>query len=330
MTLRDLGLSDDAELVYRSLIQRPHATVKDFRELGLGAKVIRESLSGLVELGLAYVDAEQPSGVRLANVIVALGTLIEATEDRVTRQLRRVGDTRELAVALTTLQSARGAPDSCAPINGVERIEHLLAVRERIEELSFFARDSVSAIQPDGEQSADALTAARHLDERSFRRGLLVRSIYDEAALHDDLTRGYMRSLSARGADLRVSEPPFERLLILDSSVAVVPLEPGHSSRGALIVSEPGLVAGLVQLFESQWSASDTMPWSEESDGDPVSDEDRTTLNLLAQGMTDEAAARQVGISVRHLRRRIARVTERLDATSRFEAGAKAAQRGWI
>jgi hypothetical protein len=330
VTLRDLGLSADQERVYRILIESPDASVEDLRALGLSARDLRIALAGLVALGLTRENLDRPCGVRTSNVLVALGTLIEATEDGLTRQLRRVADTRELALTLTTRQTARTAPTTSGPSNGVERVEHLQEVRQRLEELSFFARDSVAAVQPGGPQSADALKAARPLDERSLRRGLQVRIVYDEAALCDDLNREYMRSLSARGADLRVSAPPFERLLILDSSVAVVPLEPGHSSRGALIVHEPGLVAGFVRLFEAQWSASDAMPWSEEPGEDQVSDEDRTTLNLLAQGVTDEAAARQAGISVRHLRRRIARVTDRLEASSRFEAGAEAARRGWI
>jgi len=53
-------------------------------------------------------------------------------------------------------------------------------------------------------------------------------------------------------------------------------------------------------------------------------------LTLLASGRTDEAAARQIGVSVRHLRRRVARLMDLLGASSRFEAGAEAARRGWI
>lgn len=44
-------------------------------------------------------------------------------------------------------------------------------------------------------------------------------------------------------------------------------------------------------------------------------------LTLQAAGCTDEAAARQVGIPVCHLRRKVAVLMHRLQATSRFEAG---------
>ena len=53
-------------------------------------------------------------------------------------------------------------------------------------------------------------------------------------------------------------------------------------------------------------------------------------LVLLARGLTDDAAARRLNISVRTERRMMANLMRRLAATSRFEAGAKAVQRGWI
>ncbi|MDJ0386171.1 hypothetical protein [Streptomyces sp. G-G2] len=46
--------------------------------------------------------------------------------------------------------------------------------------------------------------------------------------------------------------------------------------------------------------------------------------------MTDEAAARRLGVSQRSVRRRMSALMERLHASSRFEAGLKAAQQGWL
>ncbi|MCO1578038.1 hypothetical protein M8C13_19995 [Crossiella sp. SN42] len=63
---------------------------------------------------------------------------------------------------------------------------------------------------------------------------------------------------------------------------------------------------------------------------DGLSEVDRRVLELLASGITDEAAARVVGFSVRQLRRRVAVLMARLEAASRFEAGVAAARRGWV
>ena len=71
-----------------------------------------------------------------------------------------------------------------------------------------------------------------------------------------------------------------------------------------------------------------------EDDEDPAADapedRDRRLLVLLSSGCTDEAAAREFGISVRHLRRQVARLMAELGARSRFEAGAEASRRGWL
>jgi DNA-binding NarL/FixJ family response regulator len=112
-------------------------------------------------------------------------------------------------------------------------------------------------------------------------------------------------------------------MIIMDESVAVLPVDPADSGRGAVIVRQAGLLRGLVRLFHHLWAAASTAQ-------DVLDDEDRRVLNLLAEGKTDETAAREVGMSVRHLRRRIARLMDVLEATSRFQAGAVAARRGWI
>lgn len=56
----------------------------------------------------------------------------------------------------------------------------------------------------------------------------------------------------------------------------------------------------------------------------------REILAVLNCGVTDELAAKQLGVSPRTIRRRVAAVLDLLGATSRFEAGAKAVQAGWL
>jgi len=59
-------------------------------------------------------------------------------------------------------------------------------------------------------------------------------------------------------------------------------------------------------------------------------DLDRQILRLMSVGLKDEAIARNLGIGVRTLRRRIQRVMRDLGAGTRFQAGARATARGWI
>jgi DNA-binding NarL/FixJ family response regulator len=61
----------------------------------------------------------------------------------------------------------------------------------------------------------------------------------------------------------------------------------------------------------------------------PTLDE-RNLLQRMADGSTDESIARRLGISDRQVRRRIARLLQRLGVSSRFAAGAEAVRRGWL
>lgn len=56
----------------------------------------------------------------------------------------------------------------------------------------------------------------------------------------------------------------------------------------------------------------------------------RAILQCLNAGMKDDAIARQLGISERTVRRRVADLAARLGAASRFQIGAQAARRGWV
>lgn len=61
-----------------------------------------------------------------------------------------------------------------------------------------------------------------------------------------------------------------------------------------------------------------------------LSDRDRTIITLMAAGLTDEAIARRLRLSRRTVVRRITALLDRLGATTRFQAGVQAANRGWL
>jgi DNA-binding NarL/FixJ family response regulator len=56
----------------------------------------------------------------------------------------------------------------------------------------------------------------------------------------------------------------------------------------------------------------------------------RSILQGLAAGLTDEALAARLDLSVRTCRRHIAGPFDLLGAESRFQAGVLAARRGWL
>ncbi len=53
-------------------------------------------------------------------------------------------------------------------------------------------------------------------------------------------------------------------------------------------------------------------------------------MRLIAEGMTDDAVAHHLGISVVTVRRRIRRFRTRVHATSRVQAAVEGVRRGWL
>ncbi|GAA3430833.1 helix-turn-helix transcriptional regulator [Kutzneria kofuensis] len=62
---------------------------------------------------------------------------------------------------------------------------------------------------------------------------------------------------------------------------------------------------------------------------EPTLDErNREVAKMLGSGLTDEASARKLGLSLRTYRRRVAELMELLEADSRFQAGLRARDLG--
>ena len=333
MALTDLGFTADQERLYQAVLSGPGQPAAELAAL-LERRVadVAADVAALVELGVLKQESDSPAGFVAPNPSAAVGQLIERCEDEVMRRYRRISDTRSAIADLERRYLARAPVDP--DDHGVERLEDVHAIRERLEELSFFTRTSVYSIQPGGPQSRESLEASRPLDQRGIRRGVEMRVIHESSVLDDELNRAYLRELVMGGAKVRVTDQRIDRMVIMDSTVAVIPVDPANSRRGALIVRHPGLLSGFLDLFQRAWQDADELPWQSEG-AEPASEvkisaQDKRILELLASGCTDETSAREVGVSVRHLRRTISRLMQELGANSRFEAGVEAARRGWL
>lgn len=184
---------------------------------------------------------------------------------------------------------------------------------------------------PGGAQSAASLAASRPLDEDALRRGVGLLTIYQDSVRNDPETFAYAQWMTELGGRVRTAPVLPPRMLVFDRRTAVVPIDPQHTRLGALCTEEPGIVASLVALFEQTWENAVPLGADRPEDGRTgLNAGERELLRLLSTGLTDEMASRRLGVSVRTVRRQMAALMERLDAASRFEAGLKAAQRGWL
>jgi hypothetical protein len=122
---------------------------------------------------------------------------------------------------------------------------------------------------------------------------------------------------------------PF-KMIVVDRTVAAVPLDLLLHYNGLLLIRDPVVVRALVRIHESAWESGEDLYASPDPAPGVVPEHLRLVLEALAAGLTDEAAAARLSMSSRTYSRRIGALLAALGTPSRFRAGVEAARRGWI
>lgn len=165
----------------------------------------------------------------------------------------------------------------------------------------------------------------------SARRGIKTRALYQHTALRDRATRAYLNELAQNGANIRFAASVPGRSLVVDRSVALLPIPTDNLGRhGLAIVRERNVIAWVVATFEQLWSEAAPLEdvITRQHDETELDETRAAILRLMAEGEKDEAISRRLSISVRTCRRHIADYMAQVGATSRFQAGVIAARAG--
>jgi DNA-binding CsgD family transcriptional regulator len=156
------------------------------------------------------------------------------------------------------------------------------------------------------------------------------RSIYPAAAMDDPITRHIIQACTEAGEQARLLPQVPMKMKLADHATAMLPLTPTGTA-GALVVHAPVILAALREYFELLWDkATPVGPPPAVEAGDRPPPQQLTILQLMAEGLNDDAIASRTGLSVTTVRRHITAVLKRLNVTGRFAAGAAAHRRGWI
>lgn len=215
------------------------------------------------------------------------------------------------------------------------------------------ARDAlVSEIRPEGGRVA--ASASKLIGEATHSVDILLSGDPDitravNSAVADLLTHGSgnvtVRMLCTRNTlDRRLAEhstraggPLRMRVfamspltaVIIDQRKALVCAESVVGVRASIIRST-SVIQTLASLSDTIWKSamvtSDRIHLGDRARSDTV----RQVLRCLRLGLTDDVAARELGVSVRTYRRYVAEIMTLLGADSRFQAGAHASQRGLL
>ncbi|MFC4018867.1 LuxR family transcriptional regulator [Micromonospora sp. GCM10011542] len=323
--LEMLGLTESAERTYRAMLTLPHLGVAGLAEhLKIDEGAVRAALDELADLALLRPSSAQPGNLRAVSPDVGLAALLQQAEADVLHRQRQIEATRAAIRSIAAEQSA------ARPEEGVRRYEDVDAVRARLEELAAKATTECLSFNPGSAQAPDAKESSKPLNQLALERGVVIKCVYQDSYRNDPNVVAYARWLSGLGGQVRTTPALPMLMVVVDRQVALLPLDPAESSRGAVEVVHAGVVAAIYALFEQVWRTASPLGAPPLLDTDGFEPFARELLQILAAGHTDEVAARKLGLSLRTVRRVTASLMERLDARSRFQLGVHAAQRGLL
>ena len=307
------GVDPFDEAVYRAILTRPSASPTELAaELGHTADRIARALDRLREHGLVG----RLSGARRRYAAIEPRAAVTALVRTRSSELDQV---QAAAARLSALFAAArsGTGDQIEIVDGSE------ALGRWFVQLQQEAREEIITL----DRPPYALTTSNPVEKTAMSRGVQYRAIYAPEALEWPGVLGDIRELVRHGEQARVLPGLRIKLAIADRRLALMPLSLDLTGVRAAVIRPSTLLDGLVDYWELCWRQAVPLHAPAE---DPLAEDDRALLTLLVSGLKDEAIARQLGWSVRTMRRRISRLHELLGAANRFQAGVIAARRGWL
>ncbi|MFG2428706.1 response regulator transcription factor [Streptomyces sp. NPDC048590] len=298
---RDLGLSAVAERLGWSE-QRTAAAVERLRQLELVVPLFGER---------SNLGVSTPRSVA-SRLLTPLDRRIEALEheaEGLRADLARYQVTYDEVVREVQDRQEFGTVAGLDTINA-----ELEAVAGRCVE-------EVLTVQPGGGRKAESLAASWEPTRAMLERGVCMRTIYQHSARFHPATRQYAKQILGYGGAVRSIDECTDRLIIFDRKVAFIPAR--DDRQVALVIHQPAVVEFLVLVFERFWSIA--TPFADRNRAPEVknllSDVRLSIIKLLAEGETDTAIARRLGVSVRTCRSHIAKIYEEFGARSRCQLG---------
>jgi sugar-specific transcriptional regulator TrmB len=309
---RDLLRSDAARL-YEEIVAEGGIKEGDPR-IASAAKE-RPAFDLLLGLGLVSPDREagafhavDPSAVQ-SRVVAPLGQ----------EGARLLDESSLWAQAFGALaQVWRKSPET---VRGPFTLVHNEAIDPFIAGLVAECEDEMLTAQPQTGRDRKTLAAATTRDTQLLDRGMRMRTLYQHSARRSAITRKYVAAVSERGAEVRTLDEFFNRIIIIDRRIAVIPAQ--EDLRSAIAIREPSIVLYLADIFERTWERARPFTMSREtSTMSGIAGEQRAmTIRMLIEGHADPVSAKRLGVSARTYAGYVADLKEEYEADTRFQLG---------
>ncbi|MFJ2129491.1 LuxR C-terminal-related transcriptional regulator [Streptomyces sp. NPDC098085] len=191
-------------------------------------------------------------------------------------------------------------------------------------------REEVRTAHPGGGRPAHTLEESLPRDLRNLRRGIRQRTIYQHTVRSDRTTLAYIEQVTTEGAEVRTLAEIVDRIIVFDRNLAFVPYS--DEPHSALRIQHPPLIRFLVRHFDEAWARAVPVRPERVPLRTPVvtSDLQRTILQAVVDGETDDSIARRLGMSRRSVAEHVRRVSEQLGSNSRAQLGYLVATSGLL
>jgi hypothetical protein len=272
-----------------------------------------DALSLLIDLGLLRLDAAvggwiavDPGSVQ-AGVVAPLGR----------QAVELLDESSAWADTFTSLgQAFRRTPTGRSPLT---EIRGIAAINRFLDSAVDDAESELLTAQPAGPRRTVGLELGIDRDQRALSRGVKMRTLYQHTARRSRSMRDYVEHMRQLGAKVRTLDEFFNRLIIIDRRLALIP---GETNETAVAINDHYLVSYLADVFERSWErARDYEGTTRTSETEVASEVRQLTVRMLNEGYSDSASAKRVGVSTRTYATYVAALKEEYGVETRFQLG---------
>lgn len=303
----------DATALYEQIVASGHLPAAD-EQISEGS-ALRPAFNLLVELGLLLLDREtdtwvpeDPSSIQ-SRVVSPIGH----------EGAKLLEESSQWAQAFGMLNQAwRRSPQSST--RGPFTHIYAEAIGPFLAGLVSECEDELLTAQPQTGRDAPSLALAALRDTAALERGVKMRTLYQHSARRSSITHKYVAAVTARGAEVRTLDEFFNRMIVVDRRIVVIPGQ--DDLRVAIAVREPSLVAYLVDIFDRAWERARPFTNRDTPMMKGIAAEQRAmTIRMLIEGHSDPVSAKRLGVSPRTYAGYVADLKEEYRAETRFQMG---------
>ena len=157
-----------------------------------------------------------------------------------------------------------------------------------------------------------------------------MRTLYQHSARRSATTREYVAAVTARGAEVRTLDEFFNRMIVVDRRMAIIPAPADLAT--AIAIREPDLRGLPGRHLRALLGAGPAVHQPRSADAAATSPQEQRamTIRMLIEGHSDPVSAKRLGVSPRTYAGYVADLKDEFDAETRFQLGYTMGQAGHL